>query len=185
MAINWGNKTQRDNQQHPNITRSSKTCQLLGVKSECHGSIMFQVHSQFLIPRDVRPSSARSLQTRSHDFWRSGLMRRRESKTTRFGGFQVENPVGTCGSFLKQEKNQQHPFLDGISTFFHYRPSILGYPHLWKPLCLDGGFNKWGIPNSWMFYFGENTIQKWMITRGSPMTQETSMSTENRINMSG
>ena len=27
-------------------------------------------------------------------------------------------------------------YYNGISPFFHYKPSILGYPHLWKPLYL-------------------------------------------------
>ena len=31
-----------------------------------------------------------------------------------------------------------------------------------------------GVPNSWMVYKG-NPIQKWMITSGTPMTQETSI----------
>ena len=38
-----------------------------------------------------------------------------------------------------------HPFLDGI---FQYRPSILGYPHLWKPpygyMAWITLFQKWG-----------------------------------------
>ena len=31
------------------------------------------------------------------------------------------------------------------------------------------GFLKWGYPNSWMVYKG-NSIYKWMITGGTPMT---------------
>ena len=32
-----------------------------------------------------------------------------------------------------------------------------------------GGFLKWGYPNSWLVYFMENPIYKWMITGGTPM----------------
>ena len=32
-----------------------------------------------------------------------------------------------------------------------------------------------GGPNSWMFYEGKSQSNSWMMTRGSPMTQETSI----------
>ena len=42
-----------------------------------------------------------------------------------------------------------------------------------------GGFHKWGIPNSCMVYFIEDPfilyIYKWMITKNTPMTEETSI----------
>ena len=34
----------------------------------------------------------------------------------------------------------------------------------------------WGFPKLWMVYLMENPLLKWMITRGTPMTQETSKS---------
>ena len=36
-----------------------------------------------------------------------------------------------------------------------------------------GSFHKCGYPNSWMGYFMEIPVYKWMITWGTPMTQET------------
>jgi len=33
---------------------------------------------------------------------------------------------------------------------------------------------KWGIPNSWMVYFMENLLNKWLMTGGTPISSETS-----------
>ena len=52
--------------------------------------------------------------------WRSMILKekrwRRAGKTKRW-------------RFLEMGVSLNHPFLDGI---FHYKPSILGYPHFWK-----------------------------------------------------
>ena len=37
------------------------------------------------------------------------------------------------------------------------------------------GSQKWGYPNSWMIFDGQWHRSKWMMTGGSPMTQETSL----------
>jgi hypothetical protein len=44
-----------------------------------------------------------------------------------------------------------HPFIDGISTNFHYKPSILGYSHLWKPPC-DAYIMHIGFSAAWMIH---------------------------------
>ena len=39
----------------------------------------------------------------------------------------------TYGSFLKWGYHQKKPYtLNNVNMIFHYKPSILGYPHLWK-----------------------------------------------------
>ena len=38
-----------------------------------------------------------------------------------------------------------------------------------------GGLLKWGYPNSWMVWFRENPNLKWLMTGGTPRTQETSI----------
>ena len=53
----------------------------------------------------------------------------------------------------------------------------------WRPYPVDVRKNRylrissssWGYPHSWMVYY-ENPIYKWMMTGGSPMTQETTSS---------
>ena len=52
----------------------------------------------------------------------------------------------------------------------------------WRPYPVDVRKNRylrissssWGYPHSWMVYY-ENPIYKWMMTGGSPMTQETTI----------
>ena len=41
-----------------------------------------------------------------------------------------------------------------------------------------GAFHKYGIPNSWMVFVRENPNLTWMMTGGTPMTQETTKSSQ-------
>ena len=41
----------------------------------------------------------------------------------------------------------------------------------------NGSFLKWGYPHGWMVSFMEKPIYRWMMTGGTPMTQETSKRT--------
>ena len=43
------------------------------------------------------------------------------------------------------------------------------------PCPISWGFLKWKYPNSWMICFMDNPNKKWMMTAGTPMTQETPM----------
>ena len=54
-----------------------------------------------------------------------------------------------------------------------------GVPNL-EPIYGHGGFHKPGIHNSWLVYFMENPRNyPWMVTGGSPRTQETDEYTRN------
>ena len=41
--------------------------------------------------------------------------------------------LNVCGAFLKWGVPPNHPQIIHFSGIFHYKPSILGYHHLWKP----------------------------------------------------
>ena len=41
----------------------------------------------------------------------------------------------SCERFLSHVGTPNHPFINGFSIIINYKPSVLGYPHLWKPSC--------------------------------------------------
>ena len=64
-------------------------------------------------------------------------------------GLETSDAKGTlldlCAGRIDQEQNVisqlsfQHPQIIHFNVIFHYKPTIFGYPHLWKPprqVCL-------------------------------------------------
>ena len=44
----------------------------------------------------------------------------------------------------------------------------VGMMYMVNAWLIYGAFHKWGYPHSWMVYFRENPIYKWMMTGGKP-----------------
>ena len=60
------------------------------------------------------------------------------------------------------------PIIIHLYKMLHYKPSILGYPHFWKPP--DGGFHSRGSPKAgWFINVWKNPHLKGMLTEDTPI----------------
>ena len=98
-------------------------------------------------------------------------MQLREKKKTRFfsrlnGLRKLYKMFVGFSMFCSENRVPQNPIL------------IVGHDSIIWPIF--GCFHKWGYPKSWRVSFSiwENPNLTWMMTRGSPMTWETSISVE-------